>query len=310
MLGRNVLKPSAGHDFRRPRSILLLKSAALAVCVLQAVVISLGAFGSKTISRADQVNACPAPQAVVDDFSGPAGAPPNPQLWNYQLGAGGTDGQLEALTNSPRNASLDGNGNLAIVAIKEPINIPGQGTFDYSSATLNTNGHLDFCYGTVAARIKLPAPRQGVRPAFFLVGSDFPTVSWPLCGEIDILDTGGLPIGAASIHGAGGNDQLTLALTGTAGYDVPILLPFEMGTDWHEYALDWRRDKITTSIDGHVFASWTPASLPPGATWMFNDHPMYVILSMLVGSFFGVPDASTPFPATMLVDWVRYTPAT
>src|SRR5277367_237138 len=170
MLDRNVLKPSAGHDFRRPRSILLLKSAARAVCVLQAVVISLGAYAvvislgaydSKTISRADNVNACPAPRAVVDDFSGPAGAPPNPQLWSYQGGAGGTDGQLEALTNSPRNASLDGNGNLAIVAIKEPINIPGIGTFDYTSATLNTNGHLDVCYGTVAARIKLPAPRQG-----------------------------------------------------------------------------------------------------------------------------------------------------
>src|SRR5271156_1607640 len=143
MLDRNVLKPSAGHDFRRPRSILLLKSAALAVCVLQAVVISLGAIGSQTISRADNMNACPAPQAVFDDFSGPAGAPPNPQLWNYQLAAGGTDGQLEAFTNSPRNASLDGNGNLAIVAIKEPINIPGFGTFDYTSASLNTNGHLD-----------------------------------------------------------------------------------------------------------------------------------------------------------------------
>jgi beta-glucanase (GH16 family) len=296
--------------FRRPRSILLLKSAALAACVLQVVVISLGAFGSKTISRADAVNVCPAQRAVVDDFSGPAGAPPNPQLWNYQLGAGGTDGELEAYTNSPRNASLDGDGNLAITAIREPINIPGFGTFDYSSASLNTHGHLDVCYGTVAVRIKLSAPRTGVRPAFFLVGSDFATVGWPRCGEIDILDTGGMPIGAASIHGPGGNDQLTLALTGTAGYDVPVLMPFEMGTDWHEYALDWRRDKITTSIDGHVFASWTPASLPPGATWAFNDHPMYVILSIAVGLGSLVPDASTPFPATMLVDSVRYTPAT
>jgi beta-glucanase (GH16 family) len=296
--------------FRRSRSLLLLKSAALAVCVLQTVAISLGAFGSKTISRADDVNACPAQRAVVDDFSGPPGAPPNLQLWNYELGGGGTDGQLEAYTNSPRNASLDGDGNLAITAIREPINIPGFGTFDYSSASLNTHGHLDFCYGTVAARIKLSAPRTGVRPAFFLVGSDFATVGWPRCGEIDILDTGGLPIGAASIHGAGGNDQLTLALTGTAGYDVPVLMPFEMGTDWHEYTMDWRRDKISTSIDGEVFASWTPGSLPPGATWTFNDHPMYVILSIAVGLGSSVPDASTPFPATMLVDSVRYTPAT
>ncbi len=310
MFDRSVLKPSAGLDLRRRPSTLLLKSAVLAVCVLQAVVISLGASGSNTISRADNVNACAAPHAVVDDFSGSAGAPPNPRLWNYELGAGGTDGQLEAFTNSPRNASLDGNGDLAISTIKEPINIPGFGTYDYSSASLNTNGHLDVCYGTVTARIRLPAPRQGVRPAFFLLGSDFATVSWPQCGEIDILDTGGLPIGAAAIHGPGGDDQLTLALTGTAGYNVPILFPFEMGTDWHDYTLDWRRDKITTSIDGQVFASWTPASLPPGATWAFNDHPMYVILNIAVGFGSLVPDASTPFPATMLVDRLRYTPAT
>ena len=59
--------------------------------------------------------ACSAPRAVVDDFSGPAGAPPNPQLWSYLLAAGGNNGELQAFTNSPRNASLDGNGNLAIV---------------------------------------------------------------------------------------------------------------------------------------------------------------------------------------------------
>jgi beta-glucanase (GH16 family) len=309
MLGRNVLKPSAGHDFRRQRSILLLKSAALAVCILQALV-SLAAVSSKTVSRADAANACPAPQTLVDNFSGPAGTPANPQLWNYQLGGGGTDGQLEAFTNSPRNASLDGDGNLAITAIREPINIPGFGTFDYSSASLDTHGHLDFCYGTVAARIKLSTPRTGVRPAFFLLGSDFATVSWPQCGEIDLLDTGGFPISAASIHGAGGDDELTHQLTGTPGYNLPIVAPFEMGTDWHVYALNWRPDKIAVSIDGHVFASYTPASLPPGATWTFNDHPMYVILNIAVGLGSLVPDASTPFPATMLVDWVRYTPAT
>lgn len=309
MFERSVLKPSAGHEFRRPRPMRLLKSAALAVCILLAVVASTGTFGSKTMSRADQVNACPVQQAVVDDFSGPAGFPPNPRLWNYELGAGGADGQLEAFTNSPRNASLDGNGNLAIVVMKEPITIPGFGTFDYTSASLNTHGHLDLCYGTVAARIKLPAPRTGVRPAFFLLGSDFATVGWPRCGEIDVVDTGGLPISAASIHGAGGDDQLTQALTGTAGYNLPILTPFEMGTDWHEYALDWRRDNITVSIDRRVFASWTPASLPPGATWAFNDHPMYVVLNIAVGLGSLVPDASTPFPAAMLVDWVRYSPA-
>jgi beta-glucanase (GH16 family) len=275
----------------------VLKSAVLAICVLLAVDASLGVYGGKV--RADNLAPCslpqpsPAPRAVVDDFSGPAGSPPNPQLWNHKLGGGGTDGELEAVTNSPRNASLDGNGNLAIVAFNEPFQFPGlPDTFDYTSAFLDTHGHLDFCYGIVAARIKLPTG-QGLRPAFWLVGSDFDTVGWPDCGEVDIIE---LPIGAATLHGPG-------------GYELPFWVPFDVGTDWHEYALDWRRDKISASIDGRVFAYWTPASLPPNATWVFNDHPMYVILSMPIGGPFGLPDSSTPFPATMLVDWVRYTPA-
>ena len=49
----------------------------------------------------------------------------------------------------------------------------------------------------------------------------------------------------------------------------------------------------------------TPADLRPGARWVF-DHPFFIILNVAVGgSFVGAPDASTQFPQTMLVDWVR-----
>lgn len=293
MPDRNIPKLLADGGFRRPRWMVLLESAALAVCIWLVVGISLGAESSKAVSRADNGSCAPAPP-VVDDFSGPAGAPPNPQLWSHFLSAGGTDGQLQAYTYSPRNASLDGNGNLAIVAINEPIDVPGFGTFPYSSAWLNTPGHLDFCFGTVAARIKVPTG-QGLRPAFWLLGSDVGTVGWPQAGEIDIMESA--QGGGSTLHGAG-------------GYELPVAMPFNVGTDWHEYAVDWRPNEITTRMDGRVVASWTPASLPPGATWTFNDHPMFVILNVAVGGIGGPPDSSTQFPATMLVDWVRYSPAT
>lgn len=292
MRDRNVFKSSVGHDFQRLFFRLLLKSATLLILVFLVVVSSFWAYGIRTSKPAS--NLCRAPKAVVDDFSGPAGAAPDPQLWSLQSGAGGSDGQLEAYTKSPRNASLDGNGNLAIVARKESFSFPGFGTFNYTSAFLSTSGHLDVCYGTVAARIKLPTGK-GLRPAFWLLGSDFAAVGWPQCGEIDVLDVAG--VGGVGIHGAGGY-----------GFFAP--LPFAMGAEWHEYALDWRPDKITMSMDGHKFAYWTPESLPAGATWTFNGHPMYMVLNMAVGgppTF--VPDSSTQFPATMLVNWVRYTPA-
>ncbi len=293
MPDQDEVKPTAGDDFVRPWPARSLKSAVLTVCVVLAVSTSLGVYGSNSISRAEDPSACPAAPAVTDNFSGPAGVAPNPQLWNIHLGGGGSDGQLEAFTDSPRNVSLDGNGNLAIVARTEPFTYPGSNTFNYTSANLDTHGHLDACYGTFAARIKLPTGK-GLRPAFWLLGSDSSTVGWPDCGEIDLLDSA-LPLTVGSIHGPG-------------GYDMSVRIPTDAGTDWHEYVLDWRRDRITASVDGHVFASWTPELLPPGAPWVFNDHPMYVVLDMAVGAFWGVPDASTQFPATMLVDWVRYAP--
>jgi beta-glucanase (GH16 family) len=126
------------------------------------------------------------------------------------------------------------------------------------------------------------------------LGSDEQIVGWPQCGEIDVIET---PYGGSTLHGPG-------------GYQLPVGAPFDVGTDWHEYTLDWRPDKITTIVDGQVIASWTPKSLPPDTPWTFNEHPMYEILNMAVVGIGGPPDDSTQFPATMLVDWVRYTPPT
>jgi hypothetical protein len=40
------------------------------------------------------------------------------------------------------------------------------------------------------------------------------------------------------------------------------------------------------------------------------DHPFHLLLTLSVGGpWAGPPDASTPWPATMLVDWIRVTPA-
>jgi beta-glucanase (GH16 family) len=49
---------------------------------------------------------------------------------------------------------------------------------------------------------------------------------------------------------------------------------------------------------------WYP---PPGAAWPAPfDQDFYVIMNVGVGgSWPGAPDATTPFPAEMAVDWVR-----
>ena len=62
---------------------------------------------------------------------------------------------------------------------------------------------------------------------------------------------------------------------------------------------------ISFLLDGAVYKTITPADLPPGAPWPF-DHPFFLLLNLAVGGDWpGPPNASTQFPAHMLVDWVR-----
>jgi hypothetical protein len=45
--------------------------------------------------------------------------------------------------------------------------------------------------------------------------------------------------------------------------------------------------------------------LPAGAPWVF-DHPFFIIMNVAVGGYWpGYPDATTVFPQTMSVDYVR-----
>jgi beta-glucanase (GH16 family) len=234
--------------------------------------------------------------AMYDDFDGPAGAPPNPRYWGYDLGSpGAANNEMQVYTNSPDNVRLDGQGHLVIEAQKTQNG--------YTSGRIVTRGRVDMMYGTLAARIKFPAG-QGIWPAFWTLGSNMASAGWPESGEIDIMEL--VNSGSTyhvTLHGPQGNsDYLGGDGVGTSG---PIA---DLTNDFHEYWLHWQPDNITIGVDGTTLATFTPSSLPPGARWVFN-HPMYAVLNVAVGGDWpGPPDASTPFPATMLVDWVRYTP--
>ena len=78
------------------------------------------------------------------------------------------------------NAYIDESGILHIVAVNP------SGT-TYTSARLKTQGLFSFMYGRIEARMKLPES-QGMWPAFWLLGNNITTVSWPACGELDVME--------------------------------------------------------------------------------------------------------------------------
>jgi beta-glucanase (GH16 family) len=229
-----------------------------------------------------------------DDFDGPAGQLPDPENWRFDVGTGWGNGQLEFDTDRAENVSLDGTGNLAIVAREEEF-----GGRSYTSGRIKTKDLFEKTHGRFEARIKLPEG-QGIWPAFWLLGADIDEVSWPACGEIDIMEYLGHEPNVlhGTIHGPGhfGGGAITRRHVLAQG-------GFNLG--FHVFAVEWSEDAITWMVDGLAFLTVTPADLPRGATWVY-DHPFFVILNVAVGGRWpGAPDDSTVFPQTMLVDYVR-----
>lgn len=109
--------------------------------------------------------------------------------WTVEVnGNGGGNSELQYYRRENIKVGVEpvtGNGCLIITAKKETFN--GK---TCTSGRLTTSGKMSFKHGKVEARIKLPHTANGLWPAFWMLGADYPTVGWPKSGEIDMLEMG------------------------------------------------------------------------------------------------------------------------
>ncbi|MDI6103069.1 family 16 glycosylhydrolase [Actinoplanes sp. NEAU-A12] len=269
--------------------------------VLGAAVVALTLTGTLTIaSRGDTADAAIGPVTWSDEFNGAAGAAVDGSRWNFDVGGGGFgNSEFQYYTNSTNNVRLDGQGHLAITARKEnPANYQcWYGSCQYTSGRILTSGKFTQRYGRFEAGIKVPKG-QGIWPAFWMLGDNLGGVGWPQSGEIDIMENVGKEPNKlyGTVHGPGYSGGG--AIGGSRALGAPL------GDAFHAYAVDWSPNQIVWYLDGVEYFRVTPAALG-GRQWVF-DHPFYMILNVAVGGNWpGSPDASTSFPQTMLVDYVR-----
>jgi beta-glucanase (GH16 family) len=237
-----------------------------------------------------------------DEFNGADGTSPDPSKWNYDTGGNGWgNNELECYTNLTQNAQMKG-GNLVITAMRQPAYACSDGTTrDYTSARLKTEGLFNQAYGRFEARIKIPKG-QGMWPAFWMLGNNNSSVSWPQCGEIDIMENiGREPVVVhGSLHGPSTVSQTSDA---TSSFSLPGGQNF--ADDFHLYAVEWQPGTVSFFVDSNLYATFAQSQWPAGGTWVF-DHPFFIILNVAVGGTWpGSPDNSTVFPQQMLVDYVR-----
>jgi beta-glucanase (GH16 family) len=216
-------------------------------------------------------------------------------VWNFESGNnnGWGNNELEYYTASPKNVFVS-NGNLIIEARKESIN-----GFNYSSARMTTQNKKSFTFGRIDIRAKLPVSK-GLWPALWMLGNNITTVGWPASGEIDIMELIGTspnrvygtmhwkPVGAPSTNKG-------------SHYD---LNSGDFSQQFHVFTLVWTQDTLKWYVDDQLYYTGTKADVGT-ANYPFNAPEFFIFNVAVGGNWPGPPDATTPFPQRMFVDYVR-----
>jgi hypothetical protein len=225
-----------------------------------------------------------------DDFDGPAGANPDPAKWTVMNWCDNW-GSASCNTSRADNVLLDGSGNLLVRAIREDYTDPYGNLGTWTSGRLETQNKFTFTYGTLKARIKVPAG-NGLWPSFWTNGR----TGWPASGEIDVMEfLGNSPaVYYCSVHGANKKSGAHVSTT------LPYTSPSSLADDFHVYEAQWTASQVAFYVDG----------IPCGTvstTGMKTFSPQHVLVGMGVGTDWNAnqPDETTPSPAEMVVDWVE-----
>ncbi len=214
--------------------------------------------------------------AWSDEFDAPAIDRSN---WTYDIGGWGWgNGEAQYYTDRPENARLQ-NGLLVIELRQEKF----EDSY-YTSARLKSKGLRDFQYGRIEARIKVPKG-AGTWPAFWMLGADFdpdspdPERQWPNVGEIDIMEYVGREANLVmgTVHGPG--------YAGAGGKSKWNRQEFDIGDDFHTFAVDWDARGIRWFFDGEMYFEISPQDLVE-RKWVF-DRPFFIILNLALGGTLG-----------------------
>jgi len=223
---------------------------------------------------------------------------PNTSKWAYDIGIGNNgwgNNELEYYTNdSLSNAKVKG-GYLILTARQQKL-----GGRQYSSARLVTRGKASWTYGRMVVRAKIPKG-VGIWPAIWMLGNniDNKAIGWPLCGEIDIMEHTGIRPGKVQVSVHTKSNNWVLGTQKTATIDIP-----DYGDAFHNYQLDWDKNKMTISIDGNDLLTFNNDGKGK-SSWPFDD-PIYLLLNIAVGgNYSGFTIDEKALPAQMLIDYVR-----
>ena len=224
-----------------------------------------------------------------DEFDGTGSI--DSSKWTTETGGGGWGNQEEQIyTSSSNNVRKEQN------VLKIKVRKEANGT--YTSARIITEDKFEFKYGRVEIRAKLPSV-QGSWPALWMLGANLrdPSVGWPQCGEIDIMEQFENKNSVHStLHWKQANGERALYGENTTN---------STSSNWHVYALEWMPTSIKTYLDGNEFFSMNISGVGP--YYPFNEDFFFIFNVAMGGTNGGVidPNLQQGFVDAMEVDYIR-----
>jgi beta-glucanase (GH16 family) len=186
------------------------------------------------------------------------------------------------------NQATVGNGNLRITATNQPFD--GKA---YRSGLVRT--WQEQTYGRWEIRASLPTG-QGMWPAIWLLPRN---VSWPMGGEIDIMENrGSAPTVVGSAYHYGPSVAGHQWVAQDFAYNVNNA-PVSFHNAMHTYAVEWDPSRIRYFVDGIPHFTFYQGTAP------ISSSPMSLILNLAVGGDYGGdPNGTTSFPQHFDIDYV------
>ena len=205
---------------------------------------------------------------------------PNPRVWAYDIGDWGWGNrELQYYTeNRLENARVE-NGRLVIEARKDRDN------GGWSSARLTTRGRMSLLYGKIEFRAKTTAG-DGCWAAIWLLGDAYrDELSWPYCGEVDILENVGREIDDETGDGRTQFACHTRAFYFKQGNQVMTDRHVEkLAGEFHDYGLEWTPDAMKIFFDGELVYTYDKNANE--LEFPFNQ-PQNLIINMAMGGGMG-----------------------
>ena len=244
--------------------------------------------------------------------------------WNIEVnGNGNGNAELQYYTDRTANVTVgkepkSGENCLIITAKREDYK--GK---SFTSGRITTANNVYFTRGKLVSRIKFPKTKNGLWPAFWLMGNDYAQEGWPRCGEIDILEMGndaGIKAGTQDRYFNGACHWGFYKNGNYPNYAKSTTNDYSLQDDeFHTFTLEWDEDFVSMYLDQDKYPDREPYykmgvsdTKDDWSTGRYFQHDFFILFNLAVGGYFtGIlnPSQITALPengeAKMYVDWVR-----